>query len=69
MEEKLEPWMGIADYPTRWQRFVETGGDLRVPLAAPPLRVVREKEAPARFRAEKGAFQDLVTSLGRDADS
>ncbi len=39
-----------------------TGGISTYPWAAPPSRVVRTEEALGLFRAEKGAFQDLVTS-------
>ncbi len=39
-----------------------TGGTSTYPWAAPPSRVVRTEEALGLFRAEKGAFQDLVTS-------
>ncbi len=39
-----------------------TGGTSTYPWAAPPSRVVRTEEALGLFRAEKGAFHDLVTS-------
>ncbi len=64
------PWMEGVDYPSgggalRAELHGNSAldwGDLHIPWAASPSKVVRTEEALGLFRAEKGALLDLVTS-------